>query len=165
MVKYIMIHLYRGILLGNKKQWTVQPQHICNLKGIMLWGKQTKLISKGHILCDSIHITFLIKSQSWRTGDWLADVGDWLEQQCERAGVRYRSAHERGSELSGAALMTELGTHRTHVCHWRNLNKLISTPTSWSGPCTTDSQDSGWVRGTSQDTSLHLPINIRWFQS
>ena len=77
--------------------------------------RKTKLISKGHILCDSIHVTFLIKSQSWRTGDWLAEVGDWLEQQCERAGVRYRSAHERGSELSGAALMTRVG-HTQNTC-------------------------------------------------
>ena len=127
--------------------------------------KKTKLISKGHILCDSIHVTFLIKSQSWRTGDWLAEVGDWLEQQREHPGVRYRAASERGSELPGAALVTELGTHRTHVCHWRNLNTLTSTPTSWSGPCTMYSQDSGRAQGASQDICLHLPINIRRFQS
>ena len=64
------------------------------------------MISKGHILCDSIHVTFLIKSQSWTTGDWLAEVGDWLEQQCEHPGVRYPAASERGSELPGAALVT-----------------------------------------------------------
>lgn len=71
-------------------------------------------------------------------------------------GVRHRSARERGSELSGGALVTELGTHRTHNVTGGDLNKLISILTSWSGPCTTDYRRQRVVRGTSQDTSLHI---------
>ena len=73
MVKYIMIHLYQGILLGNKKQWNVWPQHIGNLKGIMLWGKQTVDLKGSHSVW--FHSYNVLNKISELENRWLAGRG------------------------------------------------------------------------------------------
>ena len=54
----IVVHLYHGKMVSNKmEQISDACKNLDELKGIMLCEK--KHSQKGHILCDSIYITFL----------------------------------------------------------------------------------------------------------
>lgn len=141
-----MIRLYQGILLINKKeQTTVQATTCMQSQGNYAERGKKRSISNGHILCDSIHK--ITKSQSWRAHEW-QHGGAWGEVWvCTlNMAMSYPELHPCQS-----------CAHTRHACVLDEPEQalwIVSTPTSWSGPCTTDTQDDRWVHGTSQDVSL-----------
>lgn len=89
MVEQTTIHPFQGIILSNKRQWSVDSCNNClSLQGIMLNGK--KPIRKGYILHDSTYSNSLNdKIQKWGADQQLPKV--WKE----RLGSRDRQVWQQ----------------------------------------------------------------------